>query len=185
MNTASYGKNGQGAQIQYAIVPCRFGLLLAAKTPRGLCCARLGDDAEELENTLRREFSQAEIVRDDDALQNEIAQILQLSDGEISHYNLPLDIAGTDFQWRVWRELQQIPYGTTTTYGQIAQTLDIPKSVRAVGGACARNGLALVIPCHRVLSSSQSLTGFRWGTERKAKLLEWEGAVSSQQSAFS
>jgi AraC family transcriptional regulator of adaptative response/methylated-DNA-[protein]-cysteine methyltransferase len=178
-NTASYGKDGQGATIRFSVVPCRFDFLMLAATQRGLCSARLGDSPPALEEVLRQEFSAAEIVRDDESLRREVAEVLRLADGEISKTDLPLDITATEFQWRVWNELQDIPFGQTRTYLQIAESLGNVKAVRAVGGACAANGLAIVIPCHRVLSGKQSLTGFRWGIERKAKLLRYEAAKTT------
>jgi AraC family transcriptional regulator of adaptative response/methylated-DNA-[protein]-cysteine methyltransferase len=86
----------------------------------------------------------------------------------------PLDVRATAFQQRVWKALQQIPRGETRSYSQVAQELGSPKSVRAVAGACAANPVAVIVPCHRVVGKNGSLTGYRWGVERKQKLLTAE-----------
>ena len=88
--------------------------------------------------------------------------------------DLPLDIRATAFQWRVWDELRQIPLGATRSYQQIANAIGKPKAVRAVARACASNHAALVIPCHRVVREDKTLGGYRWGLERKRKLLDTE-----------
>ena len=89
-------------------------------------------------------------------------------------FDLPLDIRGTEFQRQVWRELREIPPGTTTTYTEIARRIGAPKALRAVAGACAANVLAIAIPCHRVVRSNGSLSGYRWGLERKRQLIQRE-----------
>ena len=92
--------------------------------------------------------------------------------------DLPLDIRGTVFQQRVWQALRRIPVGTTASYAQIAADIGLPRAVRAVAGACAANKLALAIPCHRVVRSDASLSGYRWGIERKRVLIDAESAVT-------
>jgi AraC family transcriptional regulator of adaptative response/methylated-DNA-[protein]-cysteine methyltransferase len=95
---------------------------------------------------------------------------------------LPLDVRGTAFQERVWQALRQVPVGSTVSYAQVAATIGSPRSVRAVAGACAANHLAVAIPCHRVVRTDGSLSGYRWGVERKAALLEREAAVAASGS---
>ena len=91
--------------------------------------------------------------------------------------SLPFDVRATSFQHRVWEALRAIPRGETRTYSQIAQTIGAPKAVRAVGAACGANPLAIVVPCHRAVAADGRLTGYRWGMERKRRLLEMERAT--------
>lgn len=171
------------ASILFDIVSCPLGFLLVASTARGLCAVRLGDSAAELEAKLRQEFPNFAIVRDEPALRETTQTIVQHLDGQNRVLDLPLDVRGTDFQWRVWRALQQIPFGETRSYTQIAQMIEQPKAVRAVAGACSANGLALVIPCHRVVRNDGSLSGFRWDPSRKAELQRREKELSGQEIA--
>ncbi len=167
----------------FDIVPCPLGFLLVASTSRGLCAVRLGDNADELEAKLREEFPTFDIAHDVSTLRETTQTILRHLNGEIRVLNFALDVSGTDFQWRVWRALQQIPYGETRSYTQIAQIIEQPQAVRAVAGACAANSLALVIPCHRVVRNDGSLSGFRWNPSRKAALQRREREFSEQEIA--
>ena len=170
----TYAKGGAGARIRFAIAPCALGALLVARTDKGVCSVKLGGDETELEARLRDEFPAASLERDDAGLRDELEAVLDLLQGQEPHPELPLDIRATAFQWRVWKELTRIPRGQTLSYGQLAAKLGTPNAVRAVAGACARNPVALVHPCHRVVGSDGKLTGYRWGVERKRKLLQLE-----------
>jgi methylated-DNA-[protein]-cysteine S-methyltransferase len=116
-------------------------------------------------------------VRDDDALGHAAAQLEEYFAGERTRFDLPLSPVGTPFQLRVWAELREIPYGGTTTYGRIATDLGQPTASRAVGLANGRNPIAVIVPCHRVIGSDGSLTGFGGGLDRKRWLLEHEGVL--------
>ena len=179
---ASYGRGGQGAVIRFAIVPCSFGYLLVAATERGICSARLGDEEEALEASLRQEFHAAELRRDEADLKDRVQALLEHLAGRQTHLDLPLDVQATGFQWRVWQALRAIPYGETRTYSQIAQSIGQSGAARAVGRACATNTVALIIPCHRVVREDRSPSDFRWGTERKQRLLQHEAQNSGQMS---
>jgi len=124
---------------------------------------------------LKHEYPFAIRRRDDAGMQNWKESLLRQMRGENLHSTLPLDIQATAFQRRVWNELQKIPRGTTRTYTQIAQALGKPRSVRAVARACATNPVSIVVPCHRVIRTDGTLAGYRWGLQRKQKLLEREG----------
>jgi O-6-methylguanine DNA methyltransferase len=100
--------------------------------------------------------------------------ILKHLEGEQPHLELPVDVQATAFQWRVWQELQAIPYGSTRSYREIAKAIKRPTAVRAVARACATNPVAVVIPCHRVVRSDGGLGGYRWGIKRKQKMLDRE-----------
>lgn len=181
MTPATYGKGGQGARISFGIAPSPLGLLLVATTAKGVCAVTLGDSEADLEAALRREFSKAQIARDDGGIQNSLETVLRFLEGREPHLDLPLDIRATAWQGKVWRALCEIKAGETRSYAQVAQHLGEPRAVRAVARACATNPVALVVPCHRVVRGDGSLAGYRWGLERKKTLLarEKEAAKSS------
>ena len=186
MTPATYRQGGRGIVIRYSIVACTLGRLLVAGTERGVCAIRLNDSDEELESSLRREFPAAKIVRDDAALRAWAEELLQHLEGRQPQLNLPLDIRATAFQMRVWRELQAIPYGSTHSYSEVAAAIGQPSAARAVARACATNPVAVVIPCHRVVRGDRSLGGYRWGIDRKRRLLEQEsnGQLSKTAKRF-
>jgi AraC family transcriptional regulator of adaptative response/methylated-DNA-[protein]-cysteine methyltransferase len=134
----------------------------------------MGDTDVELENDLRAEFPEAKIQRADASLRDAVQRILRHLSNNEPHLDLPLDIRATAFQRQVWDKLRTIPYGETVSYGEIAKALGKPGAVRAVGRACATNPVALLIPCHRVVREDKSLGGYRWGLERKQRLLDLE-----------
>lgn len=174
MTPAAYSKGGKGMHIHYTIVECPLGHLLVAGTERGLCFVSLDDKPDHLEAELFAEYPAADIIRDEADLGDWVTAILRYIEGEQPHLDLPLDVRATAFQWRVWMELQNIPYGETRTYSQIAAAIGNPKAARAVGSACANNPVSLVIPCHRAVREDGGLGGYRWGLERKESLLEQE-----------
>jgi AraC family transcriptional regulator of adaptative response/methylated-DNA-[protein]-cysteine methyltransferase len=174
MTPATYGRGGRGARINYTITRSPLGQLLVAATARGVCAVKLGDSDEALLSDLIKEYPAAEIERMDAALQRSVELLLDYLAGKQPQLDLPLDIQATAFQWQVWRELRAIPYGKTRSYAEVAQAMGQPKAARAIGRACASNPVALVIPCHRVIREDQSLGGYRWGLERKKRLLENE-----------
>ncbi len=174
MTPATYGRGGRGVEISYTIASSPLGQLLVAVTERGVCAVRMADTDSELENDLRAEFPAATIRRDDSALREPVNKVLHHLTNKEPQLDLPLDIRATAFQRQVWEKLRAIPYGQTVSYGEVAKALGKPGAVRAVGRACATNPVALVIPCHRVVREDQSLGGYRWGLERKQKLLDRE-----------
>ena len=177
MTPASYAKGGRGARITYAIAGSPLGRLLVAATARGVCAVMLGNRDTDLEAELRGDFPAADIRRDDGALANHVAHILEHLDGATPVPDLPLDVRATAFQWRVWECLRRIPPGKTMSYGEIAAAIGHPRAARAVGRACATNPVSLVVPCHRAVGSNGDLTGYRWGVKRKRDLLASESKV--------
>ena len=171
MTPNNYKQGGKDSLITYTIILCSMGFLLVATTDKGICSVKLGDTKEELEEILYKEFHQAELIFDREIHQDWVKEILNFIDGNQPHLDLPLDIRGTAFQKQVWQALQKIPYGETCTYKDIANQINKPASIRAVGNACGANPTALIIPCHRVVKNDGSLGGYRWGIERKRKLL--------------
>jgi len=174
MTPATYSRGGRGVNINYTIVSSSMGRLLVAMTDRGVCAVRMGDSDSDLETDLREEFPQAQITRADSALRDPVQKILNHLDNNEPRLDLPIDVRSTAFQRQVWEKLRAIPYGQTVSYGDVAKALGKPGAVRAVGRACATNPVALVIPCHRVVREDKSLGGYRWGLERKKKLIESE-----------
>jgi AraC family transcriptional regulator of adaptative response/methylated-DNA-[protein]-cysteine methyltransferase len=174
MTPGTYRNGGRGMRVRYTIIPTEMGHLLAAATDRGLCAVMLGDGAEPLESALRREYSAAVLERDDNNLRDYTKTVVEQLSGSGNQVGLPLDVAGSAFQWQVWEALRRIPVGETRSYQAIAQELGRPTATRAVARACASNRLALVIPCHRVVREDGELGGYRWGVDRKRRLLEQE-----------
>jgi AraC family transcriptional regulator of adaptative response/methylated-DNA-[protein]-cysteine methyltransferase len=174
MTPGEYRRGGVGANIRYAIVASPLGRMLAAATERGLCSVRFGESVSELERDLRQEFHAAEFHRDDKALREYVEPLLAAIRGDQSTVDLPLDVRATAFQKKVWDQLKQIPLGQTRSYTDIAREIGSPAAVRAVARACASNPVAITVPCHRVIRSDGDLAGYRWGIQRKKKLLENE-----------
>ena len=181
MTPASYRRGGTGAAISYAVVDSALGRLMVAGTDRGICSVKLGDRDATLEEDLRREYPAAELTRDQSAFGRAVEAIVAHLAGDRPHLNLPVDIQATAFQWKVWRYLQSIPYGSTRSYSEVAQAIGAPTSVRAVARACATNHVCLVIPCHRVVPKEGGVGGYRWGTQRKKALLERERAAKGSR----
>jgi AraC family transcriptional regulator of adaptative response/methylated-DNA-[protein]-cysteine methyltransferase len=174
MTPGVYRRGGAGMTIQFAIVASPLGRLLVAATALGLCAVRFGENASELERELREEFRAAQVQRDDAALQRYLKPLLASLRGDKATIDLPLDVRATAFQKKVWDALREIPAGETLSYSEVARAIGDPKAVRAVATACANNPVALAVPCHRVVRSDGQLAGYRWGIERKKKLLEQE-----------
>jgi AraC family transcriptional regulator of adaptative response/methylated-DNA-[protein]-cysteine methyltransferase len=181
MTPATYRRDGKGATIDFTTVRSPLGRMLVAATERGIAAVSLGDDDTRLERALHAEYPAAEIRRANSRLEPWVNAILEHIAGERPNLALPLDLQATAFQWKVWRALQRIPYGRTATYGEIAQAIGRPKAVRAVANACANNRADLVIPCHRVVRNDGASGGYRWGAERKEKILAKERATAKQR----
>jgi AraC family transcriptional regulator of adaptative response/methylated-DNA-[protein]-cysteine methyltransferase len=167
-------RGGAGETIRTAFAETRFGPLLVGATARGVCFLGFAEPRAALAGDLRRRFPRALVVEDDAALAGHLAAVLAYLAAPRGGLSLPLDLAGTAFQKRVWDALRAIPAGERTTYGALAASLGAPEAVRAVAGACARNPVALAVPCHRVIGKDGSLAGYRWGVARKRALLAAE-----------
>lgn len=180
MTPKTYQKGGKGMKIEYAITNCELGKMLVARTEKGVCALTFGDDENFLLEKLALEYPNAEITKNETNLKEYVEEILQNLAGKNKRIVLPIDVKATAFQMQVWDALRKIPYGETLSYKQVAESLGNPKAVRAVARACATNKVAVVIPCHRVVGSNGSLSGYRWGIERKKKLLETEKNQKSE-----
>jgi AraC family transcriptional regulator of adaptative response/methylated-DNA-[protein]-cysteine methyltransferase len=173
MTPSRYRKHGAGVNIQYTIASTPIGKMLLAATERGICSIQFGDSAATLEGKLRAEYPQAEMVRSDRKLSEQVKALRRIIRGN-STGPLPLDIQATAFQRRVWEELKTIPRGATKSYSKIAADIGQPNATRAVARACAANPVAVAIPCHRVVRQDGAMGGYRWGLDRKKKLLKLE-----------
>jgi AraC family transcriptional regulator, regulatory protein of adaptative response / methylated-DNA-[protein]-cysteine methyltransferase len=174
MTPKVFKSGGLGERIRYAVEPCALGVIIVAATPRGVCGIEFGESAHALVEGLRLRFPRATFEPGDPSFRGWVGRVLAYIDHPSGLLDLPLDIQGTVFQRRVWQALRDIPSGSTASYAQVAATIGQPQAVRAVAQACASNQLAVVVPCHRVVRSDGSLSGYRWGTARKAELLRRE-----------
>ena len=174
MTPGRFRAGGSGASIRFAVGECSLGSILVAATDKGVCAISLGDDPKELIEDLQDRFRSASLIGGDRDFEERVAKVVGFVEAPAFGLDLPLDIRGTAFQRRVWQALCRIPAGSTATYSEIARRIGAPKSVRAVAQACASNTIALAIPCHRVVRTDGSLSGYRWGVERKRALLEKE-----------
>lgn len=161
------------ARIRYTVAASELGRVLLAATAKGVCAVAIAGTDAELESFLRAELPAAEWVRDDRGLTEPLGELLRAVTGG-PHRDLPTDLRSTAFQRRVWEELRRIPRGETRTYGQLAAALGRPTAARAVARACATNPVAVLVPCHRVVGGDGKLHGYRWGLERKQRLLDAE-----------
>ncbi len=182
MTPAAYRNGGSGVRLAYATVASPLGRMLVAVTDKGVSAVYFGDTDKGLAEMLRREYPGAELVHDSGAHAEWVEAVVGRVGGGLSP-EIPVDIQATAFQWRVFQALREIPNGQTRSYGEIARAIGAPGAARAVGRACATNPVAIVIPCHRAVGGNGALTGYRWGLDRKKKLLAREGVALSAGSA--
>jgi AraC family transcriptional regulator of adaptative response/methylated-DNA-[protein]-cysteine methyltransferase len=174
MTPKTFRAGGSGIVIRFAIGESWLGPILVAASDKGVCAILVGDDPAALVHDLADRFSEAELIGGDADFEQVVAKVVGFVEMPSIGLDLPLDIRGTAFQQRVWEALRKIPAGSTASYADIAKRIGQPKSVRAVAQACGANALAVAIPCHRVVRTDGSLSGYCWGAERKGKLLRRE-----------
>lgn len=177
MTPTDYRAGGANTQIHFAVGECSLGSILVAKSEKGVCAILLGDDPEALVRDLQDRFPKADLVGGDKGFEKLVAKVVGYIENPSLGIDLPLDVRGTAFQQRVWQALREVPPGSTASYGDIAKRIGEPKAVRAVASACGANPIACVIPCHRILRRDGSLSGYRWGIDRKRALLKRESTV--------
>jgi AraC family transcriptional regulator, regulatory protein of adaptative response / methylated-DNA-[protein]-cysteine methyltransferase len=177
MTPTDYRAGGADTEIRFAVGECSLGSILVARSAKGVCAILLGDDPDALVRDLQDRFPRAVLVGGDRAFEETVARVVGFVETPAIGLNLPLDVRGTAFQRRVWQALRDIPAGSTMTYTEVAARIGAPNSARAVAHACGANALAVAIPCHRVVKNDGTLSGYRWGVERKRRLLEREGAA--------
>ncbi len=174
MTPKNYRAGGADTEIRFAIGECSLGSILVAQSMRGICAILIGDDPGVLAEDLQNRFRHATLIGGDNTFEQVVATVVGFVEAPGIGLDLPLDVRGTVFQQRVWQALRAIPAGQTATYTEIARRIGAPAAVRAVAGACAANPIAVAIPCHRVVRTDGSLSGYRWGVERKRVLLDRE-----------
>lgn len=181
MDPKVYRNGAVGVTIVYGLVQCFLGWVIVAATDRGVCAIEFGDDPEALANQVQKRFPQAQLTMAGSGFNSLIKQVIDFINAPEITCKIPLDIQGTAFQQRVWRLLRQIKPGKTLSYTELAERIGNPNAVRAVARACAANKLAVVIPCHRVVSKDGRASGYRWGIERKKMLLKSERETVNKQ----
>ncbi|MEJ2696494.1 MAG: bifunctional DNA-binding transcriptional regulator/O6-methylguanine-DNA methyltransferase Ada [Candidatus Sulfobium sp.] len=179
MTPGTYLRRGEGVEIGFTLVDCPLGRMLVAATDKGLCAVSIGDSDEALITALHDEYPAAGIHRDRAGLSEYITALLGYFGGKQPSPGLPLHLQVTAFQWKVYEVLRAIPFGQTRTYEEIARAIGSPGAARAVGRACARNPVAVVIPCHRVVRKDGTPGDYRWGIKNKKALLGRERGRAS------
>jgi len=170
------GGTTMNEEMRFAVGQTSLGAILVASSAKGVASILLGDDPDALVHNLQDRFPDARLIGADRDYEKLVARVVGFVDTPGSGLNFPVDVRGTAFQRRVWLALQAIPVGKKVTYAEVARRIGSPKAVRAVAGACAANNLAVAIPCHRVIRTDGSLSGYAWGVERKRVLLEREAS---------
>lgn len=176
MTPSQFRAGGADETLRFAVGSCSLGRALVASSDRGVAAILIGDDPQTLLCDLQARFPRARLIGGDADYEQRVAQVIAFVEAPRLGLELPLDVRGTAFQQRVWQALRQIPAGRTATYREVAESIGAPTATRAVAGACAANPIGVAIPCHRVVRSDGSLSGYRWGVERKRALLEREAA---------
>jgi len=177
MTPTRYREGGTGETVRFAMGQTSLGAILVAATEKGIVAIQFADEPETLLKDLQDRFPKAELVGDDPDFGQMVVEVVGQVESPQQGVDLPLDVRGTAFQQRVWQALREIPVGTTESYADVAKRIGAPKAVRAVAGACAANDIAIAIPCHRVVRTDGSLSGYRWGVARKRALLDREAAA--------
>jgi AraC family transcriptional regulator of adaptative response/methylated-DNA-[protein]-cysteine methyltransferase len=174
MEPRQFKQGGREVAIRFAVGECSLGAILVAASTQGVCAILLGDEPAALVRDLQDRFPNADLQAGGEEFERSVARVVGFVDAPRTGLALPLDIRGTAFQQRVWQALLAVPAGATVTYAELAKRIGAPRAARAVAGACAANPLAVAIPCHRVVRTDGSLSGYRWGVERKRALLARE-----------
>ncbi|RMF59940.1 MAG: bifunctional DNA-binding transcriptional regulator/O6-methylguanine-DNA methyltransferase Ada [Calditrichaeota bacterium] len=174
MTPTAFRNGGRGIRITYGSAFSSLGWVVVAATEKGICMVEFGDNPEELPGKVRQAFPKAEIEEAGSDFTDLLRRVIAYIDNPDEVEVFPLDMQGTVFQKRVWKALQSIPPGGTMSYREVAEKIELPKGSRAVAGACASNKIAVLIPCHRVVKQDGRPGGYRWGTDRKLKLLRRE-----------
>jgi AraC family transcriptional regulator of adaptative response/methylated-DNA-[protein]-cysteine methyltransferase len=180
MSPSDFRSGGIAREIKFAIGKCSLGAILVATSDKGVCAILFGDRPDALRRDLQKLFPRAKLIAGDKDFERIVAKVIALVENPKAGLDLPLDIRGTVFQHRVWEALRRIPVGSTASYAEIAEAIGAPGSARAVARACASNRIAVAIPCHRVIRSDGSLSGYAGGVSRKRALLARERARAEE-----
>ena len=180
MSARAYARGGLQQCVRFCVTDCWLGKVLVGATAVGVCAIFFGSEAKQLEAELRQRLPNAQLqaADDDSEFTRWVAQVLEYVEAPRGDFPLPLDIAGTAFQQRVWAALREVPSGRTASYAQIASAIGQPSATRAVAGACGANPVAVAVPCHRIVRQDGKLSGYRWGVSRKRALLHREAEIT-------
>lgn len=173
MNTSNINKETE--TLRYAYGETALGIVMLATSEKGVAALFLGDSREKLYRDLKEAFPQANLTLDQSGLTEIIEKAMELVKSPYRMVDLPLDLRGSPLELAIWQALREIPPGETRTYGAIAKNLSITATAQEVGAACAANRIAIAIPCHRVVKADGSISGYRWGVQRKRRLINMEG----------
>ena len=177
MNPIINRADGSTEILRFAFGTSSLGAVLVAATEKGIAAILMGDDRDGLCRDLASAFPEARFTLDEAALESVVTQVVAFLEEPHRGLDLPLDIRGSALEQVIWRALRAVPAGQTVTYGLIAKALPLPATAQDVGAACAANVLAVAIPCHRVTKADGSISGYRWGVQRKRKLINREAAA--------
>jgi AraC family transcriptional regulator of adaptative response/methylated-DNA-[protein]-cysteine methyltransferase len=161
--------------LRFGYADTTLGAIIVAESARGVVALFIGDDRAKLQRDLNDAFPDAKFVPDQTGLKYTLAKAAALVDAPQLGTDLALDLRGSPLEIAVWKALQGIPAGETRSYGSIAKTLPFAATAQDVGAACAANRIAVAVPCHRVVKSDGSISGYRWGVQRKRRLINREG----------
>ncbi|MCY4054142.1 MAG: bifunctional DNA-binding transcriptional regulator/O6-methylguanine-DNA methyltransferase Ada [Hyphomicrobiales bacterium] len=175
-----FRRGAKDETLQYATAKTSLGSIVVATTEQGVCLVEFLDNRKP-EDALRKRFAHAQLKPAAKTSAQWLRKVVEHVDNPGKGGDIPLDVRGTAFQEKVWNALIDIPAGETRSYGELAHDIGHPKAARAIGAACNANPVAVVVPCHRVLGANKSLTGYRWGLERKQKLLQKETQCSDSK----
>ncbi len=181
MSPGTYKSGGKGLSIQYSFAETLFGDVIIASTDKGICHLSFADHKQKALQGLKKDFPYARLVRRTDLLQQNALRIFSRDWSDLQQ--IKLHLRGTDFQLKVWQSLLHIPFGGASTYSSIADQINNPRAMRAVGSAVGANPVAYLIPCHRVIRSGGSIGEYHWGANRKNLILGWEAAQLLQRGA--
>jgi len=176
MTPGEYKNGGEALSLNYSYAESPFGNVLVASTSKGICYMAFADDQEQALNELKKVFPNANYNQMVDLIQQNALHIF--SHDWTQPDQVKLHLKGTAFQLKVWEALLKIPAGKLSTYKTIAEEINNPKAVRAVGTAIGQNPVAFIIPCHRVIQSEGRFGNYHWGATRKTAMIGWEGAMA-------
>jgi AraC family transcriptional regulator of adaptative response/methylated-DNA-[protein]-cysteine methyltransferase len=177
MDTLTIQHDATTEDIRFSFGKFSLGTVLVAASTNGIAAILLGDDQRALPSELAAAFPHARLTPDGPGLADLVGHVVTFLDAPHKGLGLHLDIRGSALEQAVWQALREVPAGHTVTYGQIAKMLPLPATAQDVGAACAANVLAVAIACHRVVKADGSISGYRWGVQRKRKLINREGVA--------
>ena len=170
-------EDGPTEELRYGFATTDLGEMLVARSERGIAAVLLGDKRTDLVRQLAQAFPALGRIEDQAGVAGVATAIAALVANPRTDTKLPLDLRGSAIEMAVWTTLRAIPQGETRSYGAIAKALPLPATAQEVGAACAANRIALLVPCYRVVKADGSISGYRWGVQRKRRLIHREACA--------